>query len=137
MLYVKLFKFKSGFSDSILHPEKILKKVSDELCKIKIGKYLTMVYCVLDVEENTLTYSIGGHYPSPILFDGEKCQFLKGEGYAVGITKEAQFSAQTITLPEKFILTLFSDGVLELMSDGTLEENEKKLLQCMKNFDFE
>ncbi len=114
---------------TILQPEKLLKLISEEVLKIKLGKYLTMIYGVIDTEKNQLTYAIGGHYPSPIIFDGTKAHFLEGKGYAVGIYDEAVYESYTIKLPDKFSLMMFSDGIMELLDGDNLDSQESRLLK--------
>lgn len=126
-----LADYKSDKNDIILKPDKLLKLISDYFFSIKLGKYLTMDYFVLDMSENALVYSIGGHYPSPILYDGESANFLEGSGFAVGIFDKANFSECRMTLPEKYQLTLFSDGILEIMKGENLKENEAELLSVL------
>ena len=124
-----LSQTKSGEQDTILYPNQLLKKISDELLKIKLGKYLTMIYGVLDIQNNTLIYAIGGHYPSPILTDGKMARFLEGSGYAVGIYEKAEYHNYEIQLPEKFSLVMFSDGILETIKKTSLEEQESLLMK--------
>lgn len=123
--------YKSQKNNIILHPEKLLKLISDYFVEIKLGKYLTMDYFVLDMAENNLVYSIGGHYPSPVLYDGQSAKFLEGSGFAVGIFDKANFSAYQMTLPKHYQLTLFSDGILEIMKGENLKENEMTLLSVL------
>jgi sigma-B regulation protein RsbU (phosphoserine phosphatase) len=124
-------EFQFSQNDTILYPAQVLKKISDEIYNAKLGKYLTMVYAVLDTEKNTLTYSIGGHFPIPVLASGSKSHFLEGGGFAVGIFDRAEFSDQTISLPEKFTLAMFSDGVLEILPGLDIKENESLLLKMI------
>lgn len=128
-----LGQFQAGHHQTILEPQNVLKSVSDDILSAKLGKYLTMVYGVLDLESNILTYSVGGHYPKPILFDGEKSYFLEGEGFAVGILKRAEYAPQCVRLPEKFTLSLFSDGIMEILKGENLEQNEQTLLNLASN----
>jgi serine phosphatase RsbU (regulator of sigma subunit) len=130
-----LTKFQVDQDDRILHPDKVLKLVSDEILNAKLGKYLTMIYCVLDLKENKLSYSVGGHYPNPVLFDGNKAQFLKGGGFAVGIFKDAKFESHSCELPKAFSLVMFSDGIFEVMDGKNLEENEKMILKLVNKED--
>lgn len=114
--------------DIMTQPDKVLKLVSDEVLKIKLGKYLTMVYGVIDTEKDTLSYSIGGHYPSPVMTDGKQARFLEGKGFAVGIYDKATFQTTTIDLPEQFNLIFFSDGIMETIAGENLDSQEAKLL---------
>jgi len=117
----------------IVNPDKVLKIISDNLLDAKLGKYLTMVFGVLDMKKNVLHYSIGGHYPNPILYDGENANYLLGGGFAVGIFKDAIFEKITYQLPEEFTLTMFSDGIFEIMEGKDLYEKENKILALMTN----
>lgn len=112
----------------ILHPDEVLKHLSDDILNAKLGKYLTMIYGVLDLDENVMIYSIGGHYPNPIIWDGKTTTYLQGSGFAVGIFKDAKFKSITYRLPETFSLAMFSDGIFEIMKGNNLEEKEKELL---------
>lgn len=126
-----LDNYNIGYSEAILHPEQVLKHISDDILNAKLGKYLTMIFCVVDFKENTLTYSIGGHYPMPLIWDGKKTTFLTGEGYAVGIHKNAVYHNYKIDLPPQFVMALFSDGIFEIMNGKNLKENEEKLLSLI------
>lgn len=132
-----LANYQIGHSKNILYPDRVLKLVSDELLSAKLGKYLTMIYCVLDLKNNILNYSVGGHYPSPILCGAQQKQFLKGDGFAVGIFKEANFVTQSVKLPAKFTLAMFSDGILEIIEAKTLEEKEQILLNAVTDLHLE
>lgn len=128
-----LAQYGKGSDDSILHPNKLLKKISDQILNAKLGKYLTMLYCILDLRQNTLLYSIGGHYPNPILWDGHTAIFLKGRGFPLGVHKAAQFETICTELPQQFTLVIFSDGIFEILKGQDLEQNEAKLLELITN----
>lgn len=118
----------------IMEPHIILKKLGEELIKAQLGKYLTMIYGIIDTQGNHLEYSVGGHYPMPILYDGEKGSYLEGEGFAVGIFEEAVYEKYHLKLPERFSLILYSDGILDTLPGKTLLENEALLLKKSSDF---
>ncbi len=117
--------------DTILHPEKVLKHLSDDILNAKLGKYLTMIYCVLDLNTNMISYSVGGHYPNPVIWDGKNATYLKGSGFAVGIFKDAKFETNSLSLPSEFSFVMFSDGVFEIMEGEDLKSKEQKLLSVV------
>lgn len=131
---LKSFIAQMQSTPMILEPHLILKKLGDELLKAQLGKYLTMIYGIIDIEKNHLEYSVGGHYPMPILYDGEKGRYLEGEGFAVGIFEEAVYEKYHLKLPERFSLILYSDGILELLPGKNLLENEAILLKKSSDF---
>jgi serine phosphatase RsbU (regulator of sigma subunit) len=87
-----------------------------------------MVVGVLDFRLHLLRYSIAGHLPLPLLLSGEGAVYLTGEGSPVGLLPNAQFNEQQLNLPETFILSLFSDGILELLEEDDLIAKEQSLL---------
>lgn len=126
-----LSQYQLHQDDLIVHPEKVLKHLSDDILNAKLGKYLTMIYCVLDLKKNVLLYSVGGHYPNPVIWDTQKTIFLKGQGFAVGIFKDAKFELYSYSLPPQFTLAMFSDGIFEIMEGKDLQEKENKLLEMV------
>lgn len=108
-------------------PSDVLSHINRGLLNCKLGKHVTMVGGVIDVQAGTLTYSIGGHLPLPVLFSGGEGQYLQGRGLPVGLFEEATFQDHELQIPESFSLTLLSDGILDLVPGDTLKEKETAL----------
>lgn len=114
--------------ETILAPEAVLAKLGAEIHAAKLGKYLTMIYGVIDITTHTLEYSIGGHYPNPILLESNKARFLEGKGFPVGIMKSAVYSRYRVHLTPQVRLLMFSDGIAEILPEKDMEHKEKLLL---------
>lgn len=113
---------------SVLSPPAMLDRANRELLATEIGKYVTMCVLVLDTQSSQLRYSVAGHLPEPVLCADEGCRFLRGDSPPVGLYEDAEFREESLVLPERFTLTLFSDGVLEAVSgEGTLAREEALL----------
>lgn len=110
--------------DTIMHPIEMLDRANKELMQLAVGKYATMVVGLLDMSTNLLRYSVAGHLPLPVLVSEEGAEYLQGEGPAVGMIEDARYSEQSVQLPEKFTLALFSDGILEILPPKNLVEKE-------------
>lgn len=123
---------KRGSSDDLFHPVKVLERINQELLDTECGKHLTIVYCVLNLETLQLTYSIGAHFPMPILFSDGKAQYLEGRGMPVGLFRDAQYSEYQLEMPEMFTLSMFSDGILELLTQASLAQKEEYLLNLIE-----
>lgn len=123
---------KRGSSDDLFHPVKVLERINQELLDTECGKHLTIVYCVLNLDTLELNYSIGAHFPLPILFSGGKAQYLEGRGMPVGLFREAQYNAYQLQLPKQFTLSMFSDGILELLTQPSLALKEEYLLNLIE-----
>jgi serine phosphatase RsbU (regulator of sigma subunit) len=83
-----------------------------------------MMVGVLDQLDNSLRYSVAGHLPLPVLVSDAGARYLQGQGNAVGMLEDAQFSEQRLELPEAFMLAQFSDGILEILPPKNLVDKE-------------
>jgi len=118
--------------DSILSPVAMLKQANKELLDLGVGKFATMVVGLLDMKSNSLRYSVAGHLPQPVLVSGSGARYLRGEGSAVGIMEDTHFEEHLIDLPNRFMLALFSDGILEILPPKNLIEKEKYFLDVFE-----
>ena len=114
-------------SDTLDNPAEFLAHVNREMLLTSFGKHMTMIVGVIDKEASQLTYSIGGHHPSPLLVQKDRASYLEGRGMPVGLFEEAFYEENRVTLDESFSICLFSDGILELLEGDNLNEKEQNL----------
>jgi phosphoserine phosphatase RsbU/P len=77
------------------------------------GKYVTMIYAVLDPATRTLTFSNAGHLLPLLIVDGKKVQCLETDrGMPLGLGF-GSFSEVEVPLPEGSRLVFYSDGITE------------------------
>jgi len=119
---------RAGRDDTLLYPDRVLKTINDDIAAQSLGKYLTMFYGVLDDEAGTLTWSNGGQFPNPILFDGTEARFLDEKSLPVGLFPKAEYTTATIDLPERFVIAMFSDGIFDILENMNLDEKQAYLL---------
>jgi len=141
-----LRNFKRKSSDDILYPERFLHRVNQELLDTDLGKHLTIFVGIIEHETNKLTYSVGAHFPMPILVSKRdagvsksqagvsegNAEYLEGTGMPVGLFEDPTFRVYDMILPDKYNLWLFSDGILEVIEAKSLIEKEKKLLKLVE-----
>ncbi len=125
-----LRNYNRGSSFDILSPVAVLERVNKELLETGLGKHMTIFVGLLDRIENTLQYGVGGHFPMPILKQGDTTEYLGGCGMPVGLFDDAQFEGRIVELEDEFCITVFSDGVLEVMPQLSLKAKEKCLLDA-------
>jgi serine phosphatase RsbU (regulator of sigma subunit) len=123
-----LTRFQNQQDTLVLAPSALLTQISNEIHSAKLGKYLTMVYGVIDWAEGKLLYSIGGHYPNPVLLEEGKARFLEGKGFPVGIMKNAVYEQHALALKPQMKLMLFSDGIAEILPEKDMASKEALLL---------
>lgn len=123
---------KRKSSDHILHPSEFLKRVNKEVLDTELGKHLTMFAGVIDFVNYTLTYSIGAHFPMPILTNSGVSTYLEGRGPPVGLFDDPSYMTFEATLEPGFSLILCSDGILEVIHATSLAEKEVVLLETVQ-----
>ena len=122
-----LYESRRGGEMPEFKPSEVLGHINRGLINCKLGKHVTMLGGVIDLENNRLTYSIGGHLPLPVLYSEGQARYLEGRGLPVGLFADASYQDHELQLPEAFSLTLLSDGILDLLSGDTLKEKEAQL----------
>jgi len=122
---------KRNSSDELSCPDQFLRRVNQELLTTDLGKHVTIFVGIIDKEKRELTYSIGGHFPLPILTSAGKSEYLEGKGMAVGLFPAPTFSVYKKDLPYGFKITVFSDGILEVIIGPTLKDKENLLLEVV------
>lgn len=119
----------------ILNPEQTLKHINDELNSQKLEKYITLFYGVIDLENDQLRASNGGHYPFPIIYNGLDVKPLEYKSLPVGLFEDTDYAPIKLQLPETFLLLLMSDGIFELMPEKSNREFYKDILSGLKYID--
>lgn len=116
---------------SVLSPTAMLEQANRELLATEIGKHVTLCVAALDIGDNSLRYSVAGHLPAPVLCAGSGCHYLKGDNPPVGLFEDASYAEERLQLPDRFTLTLFSDGILEVLEGEGLLAKEERLLAAL------
>jgi len=122
-------------NDTILHTDRVLTQLSQKIFKQDLGKYLTMFYGVLDFKAGTMTYSNGGQFPRPILFDGKSARYIEEGTLPVGLFENTVYTPTTIELPNPFLLAMFSDGVFEILPEEGLKDPKQSVLELIGGMD--
>lgn len=135
LIALALTKYQLHNDTEILNPDKLLSNIGKEIYEAKLGKYLTIVYGVIDWIDHKLTFSIGGHFPNPIWLENGKAKYLEGKGFPVGIMQDASYKSTTLDFPKNVQLILFSDGVLEIIKENELPKKESHLLSLSEGSD--
>ncbi len=123
---------RRGSSSEILHPDQFLERINTELLDTGLGKHVTVFVGIISISERKLRYSVGAHFPMPILsFGSGNTRFLEGSGLPVGLFDEPEWEVYEVPLDEPFNLILFSDGILEVIREKGLDEKERRLLEVV------
>ena len=103
-------------AESARGPGEVLTRVNQRLLEdLPEGRFITMVFAVLDAASGDLVLSNAGH-PWPLMAEVEGARFLdEAAGLPLGI-RPALFPEQRVELPRGSCVFLYSDGVTEAAS---------------------
>jgi phosphoserine phosphatase RsbU/P len=127
--------YHENHDKSIITPNELLAQLSKTLYESKLDKYLTMFYGVINKSENSLTYANGGHFPFPFLVNDSKVEQISSKSVPVGLFSFVKYTNSTLSLPDNFTFTVFSDGILEILDEEDVKIQIEKLKQLVSTRD--
>jgi phosphoserine phosphatase RsbU/P len=116
-----------SLAEATCSPGEVLTKLNRLLVEdFPAGRFVTMVYAVLDPAKRTLTFANAGH-PHPLLMTDSSAQFLDVErGTPLGLAP-CDFSEVEVELPIGSRLVLYSDGITEAENQADEEYGRVRL----------
>jgi len=108
-------------------PSEVLNKLNRLMVEdFPSGRFVTLIYAVLDPAKRTLTFASAGHLP-PLLADEKGTRFLESElGMPLGLTR-GEFSDTQVHLTEGSRLVFYSDGITEAADANDEEYGARRL----------
>lgn len=109
-----------------LNTSHFVEEINKGLCEQSIvtekGGFITLLYCILDAESQTLEWSAAGHHP-PLLQDLSTgaVTALAGQdagGPPLAVDEDSTYETYTYKLPENCRLLLHTDGMEEAFPEG-------------------
>ena len=115
-------------------PGELLARVNWSIMdELPAGKYVTMIYGVLDPARRTFTFANAGH-PWPLLVDDEGARSLPTrEGLPLGL-RPGRYSEEKVTFAPGARLLFYSDGITEA-SNGREEYGIDRLISHLARRD--
>ncbi len=110
-------------------PSEVLTRLNHLLVEdFPAGRFVTLVYGVLDPRTRSLTFANAGHLP-PLLVEGNQPRFLDTErGLPLGLSC-GDYSQSTVTLSPGSRLVFYSDGITEATNETEEEYGVDRLAQ--------
>ncbi len=93
--------------------------------EIEVGKFITMLYVVVDPARREVACASAGHLPIRLLRPGGAVEGLGHGGVALGIDTEQEYPEQRLELEPGAAVVLYTDGVVEARREGELYGEER------------
>ena len=122
-----------SLADTCSSPAETLRKMNQLMVEdFPSGRFVTLIYAILDPKNRTLKFASAGHLP-PLLVEGEEARFLPTEaGTPLGLAVTG-FSESEIQLPPGSRLVLYSDGITEASAFNQEEYGSERLREHFLN----
>lgn len=125
------------FARQIDSPSSVLRAMNHELMnEMRQDMFITLIYAIVDMNENTITIARAGH-ELPILYNHEEkvAELISSEGMALGMVPSDIFdvviSDKTIPFNAGDIFVLYTDGVTETINDDEDEFSNTRLRETV------
>ncbi len=123
------------YSDQIIHPARVLKKMNQDFSGIlQMGEFFSAFLAVYDRHKNLLRYSNAGH-PRPILYhyDTGQVEELDTNGFLLGILSDGiEFEQKEKKLQGKTRLMIYTDGINEAVNSDEQQFGVERIRSFMK-----
>ena len=94
------------------------------------GRYVTMVYGILDAKQHTFTFANAGH-PHPVLIQGNEAVLVDGvSGLPLGL-RESEYHDRVVALRNGVKLVMYSDGISEAENFNEEEFGSRRICEHM------
>ena len=105
-------KVTSRNSYRLLTPAEVLTALNRDMLDHQLSErpFITICYCVLDLEAGMLDFASGGHPPPIVLHEDASFDFLQAEGALVGVF-DASYQTLQRQLSSGDRIVLYTDGV--------------------------
>lgn len=124
-----------SLADTCSSPAETLSKLNRLMVEdFPTGRFVTLIYAILDPQNRTLKFASAGHLP-PLFVDGDNASFLlSNEGTPLGVSKGG-FSESEVHLPEGSRLVIYSDGITEAAGFDSDEYGPDRLREHVRKAD--
>lgn len=117
----------------MLEPSEMCSRLNASICELDLnGRFISLVYGVLDRESRRFSYSNAGHNP-PLLIRRDSVEQLSAGGRVLGI-KDSSYSAETVQLEAGERLILYTDGITETRNSEGEEFGAMRLIETASRF---
>lgn len=141
--YMTLAKgFLKAIAKNFDSPSEVLSRMNELFYEnVERGRFISMIYAVLDMENRTMKIARAGHNPVLISQHSSDITLVTPKGLALGLEKGLIFnqviSEETITLERGSTFVFYTDGFTEAVNSKSEEFGLERIKQIIDKYSFE
>src|SRR5438270_3341146 len=121
-----------AIAETVSSPGEVLGRINRSLLRdFPAGRFVNMIYGVLDPALRTFTFANAGH-PWPVISEGTCTQLVEAETRLPLASKDTSFSESTVRLNECGRVLLYSDGISEALNEAQEEYGTARLGELLR-----
>ncbi|MGD9897519.1 MAG: SpoIIE family protein phosphatase [Calditrichaceae bacterium] len=112
----------------------VVNRLNNLLCQTTIeGKYATLFYGIIDMENHKVIYTNAGHNPPILISAGGEVKHLTKGGIVLGFIGDQDYIQEEVEFKQGDILVAYTDGVSETMNHLEEEFGENRIIEIVKS----
>jgi serine phosphatase RsbU (regulator of sigma subunit) len=112
----------------------IVRKLNKTACReCRDGEFITLLYAIIDAQEQTVTYCNCGHEPAILIRKGKTKELTAG-GLVLGVDSNAQYEIETMQLSGGDCLMFYTDGLADATNFSGEFWTRDRMLETAKKF---
>ena len=112
-------------------PNKVIEMLNEDHSFERNGIYFTMLYMIIDMRENKVTYTRAGHNPPILIRKNGKVEMYDEGGFPVGWDFPRNDSVVELSVSSGDRLFMYSDGITEATDAGEHLFGNERLVQIL------
>jgi phosphoserine phosphatase RsbU/P len=117
-----------AFAGESVRPAEVCERLNSVLCSnLAAGKFVTFLYGAVDVPAKTFVFSNAGHWFPLLAHADGQVETRRESGLVLGISADANYQDQLISIQEGDRILLFTDGITEATNGTGTEFGEARL----------
>lgn len=123
-----------------LNPEEAILELKEmfKQLDLDISQYFSIIYLLIDLEENTVSYVNAGHNCMPILFNDKHIAVMYNKGKLISnLFNDVRYNQKKIIINPGDKILLYTDGIIDTQNYKGQYFDEDRLIKWIQNNRFE
>lgn len=118
----------------LFNPRKVMNELNQNIFKEcqKVGCFVTVFYCLVDLFKQEISYSSAGHEPPVLLSPGSRnIRYLSETELLAGIDRDIVYTENRVKIHSGDTLVIFTDGIIEAVNSKEKRFGRNRLVRSV------